>query len=270
MKLKFALGAAFATVALTLGGTWMLQDRLIYFPGGDPGVPPAPWSDLRVASSDDLMLTAWLRPSDGSDSRPLVIVFPGNAGNRADRVALGNALASTGGDVVLAEYRGYGANPGRPSEEGLVADAVATVEAAIDAVGASAGLVYFGESLGAAVAVAAAEARRPEAIVLASPFTSLVDVGRHHYPWLPVSALLRDRYPSLERINAGVLDGVPTLVVAGTLDGTVPFSQSAQIAAAAEATTYVVEGADHNDPAIRSAPELIDTVASFIARAIGE
>jgi fermentation-respiration switch protein FrsA (DUF1100 family) len=270
MRLKLALGAAFAAVALTLGGTWMLQDRLIYFPGGDPGVPPAPWSDLRVASSDGLVLTAWLRPSDAPETRPLVIVFPGNAGNRADRVALGNALGSAGYHVVLAEYRGYGANPGRPSEEGLVADAVATVEAATETVGVCGGLVYFGESLGAAVAVAAAETWQPDAIVLASPFTSLVDVGRHHYPWLPVSALLRDRYPSLERINAGVLDGVPTLVIAGTSDGTVPFGQSTQISAAAEAATYIVEGADHNDPAIRSAPELIDTVARFVDRAILE
>jgi fermentation-respiration switch protein FrsA (DUF1100 family) len=87
---------------------------------------------------------------------------------------------------------------------------------------------------------------------------------------LPVSALLRDRYPSLERINAGVLDGVPTLVIAGTSDGTVPFDQSMQIAGAVEAATYVVEGADHNDPAIRSAAELIDTVARFVDRAIGE
>ena len=81
------------------------------------------------------MLTAWLRKSDSSESQPLVVVFPGNAGNRADRRTVGDALAATGASVVLAEYRGYGGNPGRPSEEGLVDDALATVDAAIAALG---------------------------------------------------------------------------------------------------------------------------------------
>jgi len=269
MKLKLALGAAVAAGALAVGGVWMLQDRLIYFPGADPGAPPPSWGVLRVAASDGLMLTAWLRKSDSSESQPLVVVFPGNAGNRADRRTVGDALAATGASVVLAEYRGYGGNPGRPSEEGLVDDALATVDAAVAALGPSNGLVYFGESLGAAVAVGAAERRPPDAIILGSPFTSLVDVARHHYPWLPVSALLRDRYPSLERINGGALAGVPTLVVAGTADGTVPFSQSMEIAAAAGAQTREVEGADHNDASIRSAPDVIAAVNRFVAQAVG-
>lgn len=264
------LGAAVATLAFVLGGAWVLQDRLIYFPGADPGAAPPPWQVLRVATSDGLDLTAWVRASEESQPRPLVIVFPGNAGNRADRLATGNALASTGAGVVLAEYRGYGGNPGRPTENGLIADALATVAAAVDAVGPSSSVAYFGESLGAAVAVAAAGERRPHAIILASPFTSLVDVGRYHYPWFPVSALLRDRYPSLERINAGVLEGVPTLVVAGTADRTVPFVQSLEIASAADASLYQVDGADHNDPAIRSAPDLATAIEKFLAPAPGE
>lgn len=269
MKLKLALGAALAAGVLALGGIWMLQDRLVYFPGANPGAPPPPWGELRVAASDGLMLTAWLRKSDASESQPLVIVFPGNAGSRADRRPLGDALAAAGASVVLAEYRGYGGNPGRPSEDGLVADALATVGVALDAVGPSSAVVYFGESLGAAVAVGASEQRPPDAIILGSPFTSLVDVGRHHYPWLPISALLRDRYPSLERIDGGALEGVPTLVIAGTGDRTVPFGQSREIAAAANARTYEVDGADHNDASIRSAPDMVAAVSRFVAQATG-
>ena len=130
------------------------------------------------------------------------------------------------------------------------------------------GLVYFGESLGAAVAIATAEQTRPDALILGSPFTSMTDVGRFHYPWLPVAALLRDSYPSLERINGGALDGIPALVIGGTGDRTVPIEQSRQIGAALEASMYEVEHVDHNDSAIRSAPSMVGVVSDFVAAAL--
>lgn len=243
----------------------MLQDRFIYFPTGDPGAPPNPWEELTVQTTDGIDLTAWIRFGNPSSDRPLVIVLPGNAGNRVGRVPLGNKLANAGLDVVLSEYRGYGGNRGSPSEEGLIADALATVAAARRAVASSGPVVYHGESLGAAVAIAAAGEERPDALILASPFTSLVDVGRHHYPWLPVSTLLRDRYESLKRIENGALDGVPTLVIAGSGDRTIPFEQSMTIADAADAETFEVSGADHNDPAIRSASPVVAAIVEFLA-----
>ena len=122
--------------------------------------------------------------------------------------------------VLLFDYRGYGGNPGHPTEEGLAADARA-------ALGYLAGrpevdperVIYFGESLGAAVALRLATERPPAALVLRSPFASLAEVGRRHYPVLPVSLLLRDRYDSAAL--AGRLDA-PLLVVAGGRDQIVP------------------------------------------------
>lgn len=268
MRLAVAVGAVLIVVVVVIGGMWMLQDRLIYFPGPDPGPPPSPWKEVRTTTSDGLELSAWLRVDRPGADRPTVIVFPGNAGNRAGRIPLGNALAAAGYAVILAEYRGYGGNGGRPSESGLIADALAATAAARDLGLSGGGLVYFGESLGAAVAIAAAGAHRPDAVVLGSPFTSLVDVGRHHYPFLPVGALARDHYPSLDRIKAGDLDGVPVLVVAGTADRTVPVGQSRRVAEAAGAEVYEVEGADHNDPSIRSARPMVDAVAEFLGGAL--
>ena len=255
---------------LVIGGVWMLQERLIYFPGGDPGPPPDPWEEWEVPSTDGIDLTVWARVDDAGTDRPVVAVFPGNAGNRAGRVPIGNALAEAGYSVVLAEYRGYGGNPGSPNEDGLISDALTTIAAIRSRLPSNGGLVYFGESLGAAVAVAAAEQTRPDALILGSPFTSMTDVGRYHYPWLPVSVLLRDRYPSLERIEAGGLDGTPALVLGGTSDGTVPIEQSRSIATALGAVIYEVEGADHNDAAIRSAASMVEVVSGFIADVLGE
>ncbi len=248
----------------------MLQDWFIYFPGPDPGPAPEPWEELSVETEDGLELFAWVRVDNGAVDRPLVIVFPGNAGNRAMRVPLGDQLASAGYGVILGEYRGYGGNPGTPSEDGLIADALAITRTARSLGLGEAGVVYFGESLGAAVAIGAAAGEPPDALVLASPCTSLVDVGRHLYPWLPVAALARDRYASLEQIERGEVDGLPALVVGSSADRTVPIEQSRAIADALGATMYEVSGADHNDPAIRSAPAMVTVVSEFIDSVVGE
>ncbi len=269
MKPARAIWSGFAAILGVIGGVWMLQDRLIYFPAGDPGPAPEPWQELTVETDDGLALSTWMRIDEVTADRPLIIVFPGNAGNRSVRVPLGNELARAGYGVVLGEYRGYGGNPGRPDEAGLISDAMAIVRAARSRGFGTAGVVYLGESLGAAVAIGVASAEPPDALVLGSPFTSLVDVGRHHYPWLPVAALLRDRYASLERIERGDLDGVPTIVIAGTADETVPIEQSRAIADALGASVYEVPGAQHNDPAIRSSSAMVGVVARFVESALG-
>ncbi len=118
-------------------------------------------------------------------------------------------------------------------------------------------LAYFGESLGAAVAVALAVEHPPAALVLRSPFTSLADVGRVHYPFLPVRWLLRDRFANLDRI-AQVTS--PILVIAGDRDRVVPLEQSRQLydAAPGRKTFVVINGADHNDEALVMGPQVIE------------
>lgn len=149
--------------------------------------------------------------------------------------------------VLLMDYRGYGGNPGKPSEDGLAADADAAVDALIELGYPPERTLYFGESLGSGV-VASLQARHPPAgLVLRSPFTELADVGAHHYPWLPVRALLRDRFPVVEHL---ALSDVPVTVIYGDSDSVVPSELSARVAdrAASLAERVVIDGADHNDP----------------------
>ena len=131
-----------------------------------------------------------------------VLVAPGNGGNRQGRAGLAEELSRRGLAVLLMDYRGYGGNPGSPSEDGLAADALAAAEALEELGYPPERTIYFGESLGSGV-VAALQARRPPAgLVLRSPFTELADVGAHHYPWLPVRQLLKDRFPVVEHLSA--------------------------------------------------------------------
>ena len=208
------LAAVVALIVLRLG-----QRRLIYFPYGDVPEPSAVGlsaaQELQITTDDGVKLHAWFIPPREPPARFTVIVFHGNAGNRSHRAPLAAALAERGAAVVLFDYRGYGGNGGRPSEEGLAQDArtVRDHVAAMPGVDA-ARIIYHGESLGAAVALRLAIEQPPLALVLRSPFTSLAEVGRFHCPWLPVGWLLRERYASIERV--GGLER-PLLVIAGRM-----------------------------------------------------
>jgi hypothetical protein len=195
-----------------------------------------------------------------------VLLAPGNGGNREGRAAFAEQLSRRGLAVLLLDYRGYGGNAGSPSEDGLAADADAAV-AALGEMGYPAQrTLYFGESLGTGV-VAALQARHPPAgIVLRSPFTELADVGAHHYPWLPVRALLHDRFPVVEHLEAS---DVPVTVVYGERDSMVPPELSAEVADMAPALVerVVLERADHNDAVMFGAP-VADAVAR-LARRVG-
>jgi uncharacterized protein len=242
---------------------WSQQRRLIYFPS--PGPVPSAASvlptgkDVVLDTEDGLRLAAWYFPAGSS----AVLVCSGNAGDRSMRVGLAAALNRLGHSVLLFDYRGYGGNPGRPSEQGLAADARAA-QAWLAAQPDVDRIAYFGESLGAAVAVNLAVQRPPAALMLRSPFTSLADVGAVHYPWLPVRRLLLDRYPAIDQIGSVTS---PVLVIAGDRDDIVPASLSKRLYdAAAEPKRYVViPGAGHNDQALLDGRQMIDEIKGFLS-----
>jgi fermentation-respiration switch protein FrsA (DUF1100 family) len=173
-------------------------------------------------------------------------------------------LAWRGYAVLLVDYRGYGGNPGSPSESGLAADARAAVGYLRDRTGVgSEGLVYFGESLGAAVAIGLARTDPPAALVLRSPFRSLADIGSTHYPYLPASLLLWDQYPNVEGIAE--ID-VPVMVIAGSADRIVPVDHSRDVfeAAPGPKRLLVIDGAAHNDAALVAGEQMIDEIVAFL------
>lgn len=267
--MKYAV-LVIALVGILIAVLWALQRRLIYLPSR--GLVPraggviAGARDVTLETSDGLSLHAWFVPARGSDDGVTVLVANGNAGDRSLRAPLAQALAAEGFAVLLFDYRGYGGNPGHPSEEGLALDARAAHDFLSDAGIPDDRIVYFGESIGAAVVTELATEHPPAGLVLRSPFTDLAAVGRVHYPFLPVGALLRDRYPVVDHIKKV---SVPTVVVYGTRDGIVPPEQSRAVAAAAAGRTTVVavENADHNDLALLSGRELIDAVVDLAGRA---
>jgi fermentation-respiration switch protein FrsA (DUF1100 family) len=272
--MRMLLGTAtalVAAVALILAATWFGQRSMIYFPQTGSRVPPAgqvlPGArDVVLHTADGLDLGAWHVPAGGSADGMTVLVANGNAGDRSVRAPLAVALTRAGLSVLLFDYRGYGGNPGTPTEDGLALD----VRAALAYLEREARvpperIVYFGESLGAAVVTELATERPPAGLLLRSPFTDLAAVGRTHYPYLPVRALLLDRYPLAEHLRTLA---VPTTVLLGTADRIVLPEQSREVAAAARELVRVVEvrSADHNDRELLDGPELVRAVIELAER----
>jgi uncharacterized protein len=270
MRALYVLTAVVAIAALLLTLLWVFQRQLIYFPGsaraGRAGEVMPGGRDLTLKTSDRLELGAWFVPAQKAGRGVTVLVANGNAGDRSLRAPLAVALARTGLSVLLFDYRGFGGNPGTPTEEGLGRDARAAQRFLVDEAGVRPDrLIYYGESLGAAVVTRLAAEVPPGGLVLRSPFTDLASVGRVHYPFLPVRALLKDRYPVAE-LMARVT--VPTTVVYGTRDSFVPPEQSRAVAAAAagEAHVVAIEGADHNDRVLLDGTQLIEAVVELADR----
>ena len=248
MRLLVAVAVVFAIIIVL---AWTFQRKLVYFPMGSAKPVPPAWAtgveEITLRTDDGVELGAWFLPTP---SRISVIVFNGNAGSRLYRLPFARLLTSMGASVLLFDYRGFGGNSGNPSRTGLGADARAA-RAYLDRRHdpAPPSIVYFGESLGAAVAAELAVTHPPSALILRSPFTSLVEIGRHHYPFLPVGWLTRDRFSVIDAVPK---IRVPTLVIAGDRDGIVPVSHSRRVfdAAAGPKELVIVPGADHNDEAL--------------------
>ncbi|MDU0288590.1 alpha/beta hydrolase [Saccharothrix longispora] len=248
--------AAVTIVAVVLGGAFAFQRKLVFLPSGAAGGPPSGAHEVVLTTGDGLRLTAWHFPV--ADARAAVLVAPGNAGNRSLRAPLARALAARGLSVLLLEYRGFGGNPGSPSEEGLALDVRAARDFLVGSTDAP--LVYFGESLGSAVVAELAVEHPPAGVVLRSPFTDLAAVGRRHYPFLPVRWLLLDEFRTVDHVAR---TAAPVTVVLGDADSVVPPEQSRAVADAAGGRAVVVPGADHNDRVLLDGPEVVGAVLRF-------
>jgi len=247
---------AFVALALVLGAVLMLGflhrfARSMIYPGSPVAFPRAEDLARRLPaarlldyrSSDGIALRGALVAAT-DPSAPVAVYFHGNAESAAQNLPFAADLADLGIGVFLAEFRGYGGLEGSPSEDGLYADG----EAAVDAVQATGvrpeRLILIGRSLGSGVATELALRKPCALLVLISPYTSMVDMGRG----LAGSAAplaVPDRYDNLAKI-ARVR--CPVVILHGTRDDVISVTMGRALAAAAPGASLVeVPGASHND-----------------------
>jgi uncharacterized protein len=218
--------------------------RSFVFPGNtrafDPPGADSIYTARRVAERDGTTLLVWQAPPP-KPGAPTIVYFYGNGGNLTHFAAAGERFHAEGYGVVLASYRGYSGNPGHPSEEGLMADA----RAVLAAIAWRGPVVLWGQSLGSGVAARMASEGRGQALILESPYTSIVDVAARRFPIFPVRALMRDRFDT--RALVGRIR-MPVLILHGTEDWTVPYDMGVSLSRAfgREATFVPIPGARHD------------------------
>ena len=219
--INFSFSSLALAVLIFFGGSYFWQRKLIYFP--DQTKPklnenhPYPWKEVKTTVKDQLELNHWWI----LQKAPIILVFHGNAGNIKDRSFKFNFLIEKGYSVFLAGYRGYGGNPGKPSEEKIIEDAEWIVKWIIENTQYSTNqIILFGESLGSCVSIALAEKYPFKGLIFEGAPSSVLDVGRHHYPFIPVRLFLKDTWDSLSRIK-NVRS--PLLFIHSRKDKIVPF-----------------------------------------------
>lgn len=228
---------------------YFYQRNLMYFPDTSRPKPSvAGVFDIElaeVATVDGLELEGWYFPP--RDGQAIIVYFHGNADNLGGRVPKIEVYLERGYGVLLAGYRGYGGNPGSPSEEGLYKDARAYIDWLVQNKSTRPeDMILYGESLGSGVAVQMATEYNVKAIVLEAPFSAATAVAKKTYFYVPVDLLMRDQYRNIDKI--GDID-VPLLFIHGSRDNVTPVEIGRRLFEAAnEPKTFVeLPNAMHND-----------------------
>lgn len=271
----------------------IMQRELMYVPSRATALPVQaerlgiPGFDISTRTTDGLVINGWHLVPPQRDPAvvdaerclqkdyPVVIFFPGNGGNRQHRDLDFRLLTGLQVNVIAFDYRGYGENPGTPTEANLADDArsiwrYVTAERNVPADR----VLLYGESLGGGVATRlAAELSQagtpPAGLILRSTFSSMVAAAGFHYPWLPVSWVLKDQFRSDIRIASVI---APVLILHGSRDDIVPieqgrtlFTHAPKIGRGVEKTFVELPRANHNDVLLTEAKRVEAAVAQFLS-----
>lgn len=266
--MRTALAIVLAT-ALLYVGTPMIERFFIYFPqrglDADPSTVGLDFENARFETSDGVGLHSWFVPARTDAT---LLWFHGNAGNISHRLDQLKLLHDEiGANILIVGYRGYGDSEGTPSEKGFYADALAALSFLNehDDVDATK-IIYYGQSLGAAVAAELATRHPPAGLILEAPFTSVADMARHHYRFFPARFFVRTRFDTLGRIGS---IRSPLLMIHGARDDIVPIEMARRVFEAAldPKRFEVVQGAGHNDVYVVGGTHYLAALRSFVRRA---
>lgn len=242
---------------------WLGQDRLIFFPQpvvSTAHLPPRA-TPLSMRAADGTTLHGWIVPAAVAPS-VTVLYFGGNAEEVSWTLADGRWPQDA--TLVALNYRGYGTSEGKPGADSMAADGVALYDLVAQREGVDRErIAVFGRSLGSAVATHVAAVRPVARVILVSPYDSLAAVGQRHYPFLPVSLMLRHRFAPIEeapRCHA------PLLAIVAPADSIIPVSHSRALfdAWAGPKQWVAIDKADHNS--LGATRDFWSAVGQFLAR----
>jgi pimeloyl-ACP methyl ester carboxylesterase len=231
---------------------YLLQRNLLFFPvPARDGIP----RETITLHNKDLALHGWILNPGQSKA---LIYFGGNSEDITNNIIQLEALFKNY-TIYLINYRGYGQNQGKPTEQGLFSDAIAIYDQVHDQY---ASISLMGRSLGSGVAVYLASNRDIEQLFLLTPYDSVAEVAQSHYPYFPARYLIRDRFDSIKYAKNISAD---TLIVTAELDQVIPVKHSEKLRdhlTQIGVRYHLISGAEHNN--LTSFPQYFDVVKAFL------
>ncbi len=266
--LKTLLGIGivlFGSYAAIMIFVYFTQSRMLYYPVKEIEATPLDiglrYEEVTFRTRDGITISGWYIPAEGE--KGVLLFCHGNAGNISHRLDSIKIFHDLGLGVLIFDYRGYGRSEGKPSEEGTYLDAEAAWDYLLEARGKPRDkIIVFGRSLGGAVATELALRKDPIGLIIESGFTSVPDLGRKFYPWLPVRLLSRFRYATLEKIGS---IKCPKLIVHSPEDEIVPFAHGKAIYDKASPPKEILAiSGDHNEGFLISGKKYTEGLHKFL------
>ena len=209
---------------LLLSLVFIFQRSLLYHPSVDnylkaeTAKEPSEIEKVKITTNDNISLKGWFYNKNIKKFKT-ILFFHGNAGSLANRTYKLNHFKNLDANFLIIAWRGFSGNKGKPTEEGLYEDAKSAVNW-LNKIGVdNKNIILYGESLGTAVAVEIAQKSNYAAIILESPFTSMINMGKKYYPFFPVHFLLKDKFESYKKVKN---ISAPMLIIHGKVDKIVP------------------------------------------------
>ena len=240
---------------------YLLQEKLLFYPqplGKPLKVPNV--EEVAITTGDGVTLRGWLVKSHHPLPAPLVIYFGGNAEEVSWLASVADQFG--GWSLLLMNYRGYGGSEGKPGERELFGDALAIHDYAVkrpDVMPER--VIAMGRSLGSGVAVHLAAHRPLRGVILVTPYDSITEIAKRHYPYLPVSLLIRHPFDS---ISQAAKINMPLLCLAASNDQVIPVRHARRLYDAWQGQKVWREIPLAGHDSISGAPDYWEAIGAFL------
>ena len=250
---------------LLLVAVFLFQRNLLYHPSIDSyikdqsGLEPTEIEKVKITTDDNIDLIGWFYNKDIKKFKT-VLFFQGNAGSLENRTYKLNHFKDLNVNFLIIAWRGFSGNKGKPNERGLYEDGKSALRW-LKAKGISEkNIILYGESLGTGVAVEIAQKKNYAGVILESPFTSMINMGRKYYPFFPVRLLLKDKFESHKKITN---IAVPVLIIHGKVDKIVPYHMGKKMYELANEPKFFYSQ-EYGDHMVEYDEKLLLTLKKFI------
>ena len=256
-----------AVYSFLVGAMYLKQDSIVYFPEKEISQTPRDvnlyYEDVTFRTKDGFVISGWYIPV--KDAQKTVIFCHGNAGNLSHFMGHIKVFNDLKFNVLSFDYRGYGKSEGSPSEEGTYLDAEAAWDFLVTEYKMHPqDIIVVGYSIGGAIATELAKRKRVATLIVESSFTSLPDLAKKYYPWLPVRLISKYEYASVDKLGS---ISYPKLFIHSQDDDIVPFEHGkALYEKASQPKEFLAIKGRHNDGIFISGRLYVEGVTKFFEK----